>query len=320
MKRTDASKIVEKAFHKCKSAGYKKLHQRTADGYVGLSKRDVLKCIKNNDKLKRFNIKFTNKAKPRPVAVKRIQEQHQIDLVDMKNMQTEHNGKPYRYIFSLMDIFSRFHWLAPLERKKSSHVKKELRRIYKVHGIPERLQSDNGGEFRKDVQKYCKTNKIKMIRCRPYNPKAQGKVERSHRVLRNKIHYDMVQQRKTGVNWVKNLPNYMKCLNNEKREELSWKSPFEIYFGRKDNELTNDGKKFDSNIEVMATTCPNSKQYSRQAKQTSNWRKSAKKADERMSKRMLEKHKRQNVYKTYRAGENVFVRVGKKGANFLKNS
>ena len=75
-----------------------------------------------------------------------------------------------------------------------------------------------------------------MIRCRPYNPKAQGKVERSYRVLRTKIHYDMVQQKRNGVNWVKNLQDYMNCVNSEKREELGWKSPFEIYYGRKSNQ------------------------------------------------------------------------------------
>ena len=36
---------------------------------------------------------------------------------------------------------------------------------------------------------------------------------------------------------VKNLPNYMKCLNNKKCAELGWQSPFEVYFGRKSNEL-----------------------------------------------------------------------------------
>ena len=35
-----------------------------------------------------------------------------------------------------------------------------------------------------------------MIKCRPYNPKAQGKVERSHRVLRQKIYYDLIKQKK----------------------------------------------------------------------------------------------------------------------------
>ena len=116
-----------------------------------------------------------------------------------------------------MDIFLLFHWLAPLTIKKSSHVKMELQRIYKEHGQPERLQSDNGCEFKRQVKDYCKSRKIKMINCRRYNPKARGKVERSHRSLRQKIFYDLIQQKRTGVNWIKSLPDYMKCLSNKKR-------------------------------------------------------------------------------------------------------
>ena len=52
----------------------------------------------------------------------------------------------------------------------------------------------------------------------PYNPKAQGNVGRSHRVLRQKDYYDLIKQKKIGVNWVKCLPKYMKCFNQEKRE------------------------------------------------------------------------------------------------------
>ena len=101
--------------------------------------------------------------------------------------------------------------------KKSSHVKKELQRIFKEHGQLERLRSDNGGEFKRQIKNYCKSRKIKMINCRPYNPKAQGKVERSHLSLRQKIYHDLIRQKKTGVNWVKSLPDYMKYLNNEKK-------------------------------------------------------------------------------------------------------
>ena len=174
----------EKTSRKCKSAGYKKTRNRAGDGYVGLSKRQVLKCLTSNEGLKKLNVRFANKAKHRPVSVKRIQEQHQIDLVDMKSMKVEYKRKRYRYIFSLMGIFSRFHWLAPLTRKKSSHVKKELQRIYKAKW--ERLQSENGGELKRQVKDCCKSRKIKMINCRSYNPKAQGKVEHSHRSLRQK--------------------------------------------------------------------------------------------------------------------------------------
>ena len=74
-----------------------------------------------------------DKVKPRPVIVKCIHEQHQVDLVDMKGMQVEYKGKTYRYILSLVDLFSRFHGLAPLERKKSSFERKELKHYDYYH-------------------------------------------------------------------------------------------------------------------------------------------------------------------------------------------
>ena len=48
------------------------------------------------------------------------------------------------------------------------------------------------------------------------------------------------------MNWAKTFPKYMKCINMIKREELAWKSPFEIYYGKKPNELLNEGKNYNS--------------------------------------------------------------------------
>ena len=50
-----------------------------------------------------------------------------------------------------------------------------------------------------------------------------------------------MKQSRKGVNSVKNLLEYSKCLNNDKREELSWRSVFEVYYGRKPNELVKFG-------------------------------------------------------------------------------
>ena len=72
--------------------------------------------------------------------VKEIQTQHQIDLVNLSDMRVEYQGTVYRYVPSIMDIFSRFHWLAPLERKKPSHIVPHLRQIYSVHGPPKNLK------------------------------------------------------------------------------------------------------------------------------------------------------------------------------------
>ena len=58
--------------------------------------------------LRKVSIKFTNKAIPRPVRVKEIHDQQQIDLVDMNKMSVIYEGKTYKNIFSLLDVFSRF--------------------------------------------------------------------------------------------------------------------------------------------------------------------------------------------------------------------
>ena len=105
-------------------------------------------------------------------------------------------------------------------------------KIYREHGPPEILQCDNRGEFRKDTKSLCKKIGVKIIISRAYHPQSQGKVERSHRTLRDKIRYDLLR---AGTNWVKALPEYQSLLNDEVNEELCGKSPFEIYFNRKSN-------------------------------------------------------------------------------------
>ena len=70
-----------------------------------------------------------------------------------------------------------------------------------------------------------------MITSRPYHPQSQGKVECSHREFRKKLYYDMVHLKPKGVNWVENIPNYMRVLNELVRKELGCHSPFEIYYG-----------------------------------------------------------------------------------------
>lgn len=146
-------RVVGKTFDECKSAGVKKIRLRAASSYAGISERQILRITNNNIKYRKFNAKFTNKAVPRPVRAKHVMEQVQLDLVNLKSQAVVWEGKTYRYILSMMDIFSRYHWLAPLQRKFPSHVAPHLNRIFTEHGPPNRLQSDRGGEFQKEVKK-----------------------------------------------------------------------------------------------------------------------------------------------------------------------
>ena len=98
------------------------------------------------------------------------------------------DGATYKYIMSVIDIFSRFLFLRPLalQTKETSKVAEHLLEIYIVHGPPEILQS----------------------------PQAQGKDERSHRTWKKKIKFDLVNNNNGDLNWVEYLQQYQRSLGH----------------------------------------------------------------------------------------------------------
>ena len=49
------------------------------------------------------------------------------------------------------------------------------------------------------------------------------------------MEYDLQKIGQDGVNWAKQLPLYQRILNNDPKEVIAYKTPFEIYFARKCN-------------------------------------------------------------------------------------
>ena len=117
VKKSSIASLVAKTFDQAKAGGCKKLRNRAVDGFAGLSERDILRVTNNEAKYRIHNVKFTNKATPMPVTARTIQGQHQIDLMDLSKEAVNHNRHVYKYVLSVMDIFSRYLWLRPLEKK-----------------------------------------------------------------------------------------------------------------------------------------------------------------------------------------------------------
>ena len=99
----------------------------------------MLHCVISNKTLTTFIVKLTKKARLHPVKVKEIYEQNQIDFVDMKNMKVEQKVKFIIWNFSFAGYVFSFSLACSSWKKKSSHVKKEIQRIFKDQGLPERL-------------------------------------------------------------------------------------------------------------------------------------------------------------------------------------
>ena len=112
-------------------------------------------------------------------------------------------------------------------------ITRELDNIFNIFGNPRIIQHDQGSEFRGEVSTLLKQRGITDISSATYHPQSQGKVERLHRTLKSKILFDLLVNKQKGINWVKELPSYTKLLIEDPKEVLGWKSPFEIFFGRK---------------------------------------------------------------------------------------
>ena len=115
-----------------KGEGAKKLHVRMCDHYVSISRTFCQNWLNSNREHSRTkNPPMTNKPPLRPVVSYTVQSQHQIDLVDFTKHAVEKDGKLYKYVLSVLDVFSRFVQLRPMGSKRPAEVKHYLKEIYR---------------------------------------------------------------------------------------------------------------------------------------------------------------------------------------------
>ena len=319
LRSSEINRLVANEFHRTKGSGARKIVCSLKDNFVGLSKHCV-QDILNRDKLHyRRNARFLNKAILKPIRARDVQVGHQVDLMDIgKGGSVKFQGIIYRYVLSVMDVFSRFIWLRPLQSKNSKEIAAELKSIYMENGSPLVLQSDQGSEFKGAVKRLCNKMHIKIVNSRPYHPQSQGKVERSHRALRSKMEYDLLKMGKKGLNWAKALPEYQRILNEDPKEVLKYKSPFEVYFARKPSCHHNQESEDLITEEVVANVAkcnPTDADRKRRLRYAKDVRNVAHDATERCHRRMVKTHLRSNPPSRYRIGEKVHVRLAKKGRN-----
>jgi hypothetical protein len=77
------------------------------------------------------------------VKVNGIDDLWQVDLVDVSNLSRENKG--YKYLLTIIDVFSKRAWVAPLKNKTGESILNAFRKIIKERK-PKKIQSDKGSE------------------------------------------------------------------------------------------------------------------------------------------------------------------------------
>ena len=139
-----------------------------------------------------------------------------------------------KYILVVIDVFTGFIMLRAMPDKGAETAARNLWEIFCTIGVPKILQSDQGKEFINQIL-HAMTRLIGVEQrfITPYNPRADGKVERSIRTVIDTIHKLM---RGASIYWPTFLP-FVQLAYNNKVQELTRSTPFSLMFGRILNEM-----------------------------------------------------------------------------------
>lgn len=155
----------------------------------------------------------------RRVIVKGIDNLHQIDLIELIAYHKYNSG--YKYGLTVIDVYSKYAWFAPLKTKSGDEVTNALRKIYMRDGrIPKNLQSDLGKEFYNST--FSKLmRKYKINHYSTYSTMKASVVERFNRTLKGMLfkHFTAVGSYK----WIDIIQDLVSQYNNRKHRTIQMK-------------------------------------------------------------------------------------------------
>lgn len=205
--------------------GYEAIYYVLHQKYFGIS-RDSVKTILNKLTDYQLHKPIVRQKMYKPIVTKAPLKHWQIDLTTMDEYQE------YNTIVVVIDIFSKFIYTKALKDKKSSSVVNFLKPIF-ANEKPTLMQSDNGVEFKSDVfQEILKTNNIKHVFSKAYNPTTQGAVERVNRTIKSMLHRYMTSN--NSKDWVSILPSITKNYNNNLQKTIH-QTPTQLKNGDNEN-------------------------------------------------------------------------------------
>ena len=145
----------------------------------------------------------------RQYVVHDIDQQWQADLAEVILIADKNQG--YRYILTVIDIFSRYAWARPLKSKRGEEVAAAFRDIFREGRIPQRVQTDQGKEFEnRHVRTLFHEHNIELFSVKSAYKAAL--VERFNRTLKHRLWRYFTSENKQE--WTKVLQDAVHAYNH----------------------------------------------------------------------------------------------------------
>ena len=164
-----------------------------------------------------LNKPVINKFERKKIVINHIDEIHSCDLVDM--VKYSKMNKEYKYIFTSIDIFSKYAWSFPIKSKKIQDIKPCFQKIFKERK-PKYIWSDQESAFfSKEMLNFFKDNNVKIYHT--YSNLKAVVIERFNRSLRELMMKEFVKNNNTV--WYNILSELIKKYNNRYHHTIKMK-------------------------------------------------------------------------------------------------
>ena len=119
----------------------------------------------------------------RTVFAKQVDDIWTADLVHMSSFSRSNKG--YKYLLTVIDVFSKYGWIVPLKTKTGKEVAQAFRKLF-LSGHPSRLWTDKGTEFyNQQLKVVLAANNVILYFTE--NEEKSSVVERWNRTMKNII-------------------------------------------------------------------------------------------------------------------------------------
>jgi hypothetical protein len=201
IKKTEISDILNETYDNLKTGlgGIVVFYKYICSKYINIKRKEVAEFLKSKPlyQIVRKDRHRVNK----PILAYNNNSIWSIDLIDL-NYFLQHNRR-YRYILTVVDVFSRHLWLEKLKKKEAEEYTQAMIRITNRAGVrPDSFLSDNGLENLGEFKQWCKENGIKQRFIRSHTPQA-NLVESTNKIVRSKL--NQIFARTNSLTWIDNL-------------------------------------------------------------------------------------------------------------------
>lgn len=215
------------------------LHGGNASTYYNIKKKYWWPQMKEDIKQELLNcvpcaaIKFPNYNTTPLMGKFRIpNETMQTLSIDIKGPLPAAGRHRYKFIITLIDIFSRYAWAKKIPTATTPRLIMFLKEMFSEMGAkPKYLLHDNGTQFTSnEFQKFLVDNDIQTLPTPAYHPQANS-VERFNRSLTEAIRFATARDTSKQYRWATELDTIVSKLNTRMNHVTGY-SPFEVMFGK----------------------------------------------------------------------------------------